>query len=44
MCEGLADYQISADFFETLDYEVADADTASRVEANDQKTVQPCNL
>lgn len=42
----LEDNNVSADFFDALDEEVADllSDAADRAEANDRKTVQPRDL
>jgi len=44
--EALNDHNVSADFYEALDDEVADLieDGARRAEANDRKTVQPRDL
>ena len=44
--EQLADQNISADFYDALDDQVADllADAAQRAEDNDRKTVQPRDL
>jgi histone H3/H4 len=44
--EALDDQNVSADFYEALDEEVAELldDAARRAEANDRKTVQPRDL
>ena len=44
--EQLADQNVSADFYDALDGEVANllADAAQRAEDNDRKTVQPRDL
>lgn len=44
--EVLNDHNVSADFYDALDEEVADLldDAAKRAEANDRKTVQPRDL
>lgn len=44
--EALADNNVSADFYEALDNEVADVVEAAarRAAANDRKTVQPHDL
>ena len=44
--EQLADQNVSSEFYDALDGEVADllADAARRAEANDRKTVQPRDL
>ena len=44
--EALNDHNVSADFYDALDEEVADLldDAAKRAEANDRKTVQPRDL
>ena len=44
--EQLADQNVSADFYDALDEQVADllADAAQRAEDNDRKTVQPRDL
>lgn len=44
--DALDDNNVSADFYEALDDEVAELldDAARRAEANDQKTVQPRDL
>lgn len=46
MKESLDEMNVAADFYETLDDEVAEllADAARRAEANDRKTVQPRDL
>ena len=44
--EQLADQNVSADFYDALDSEVADllADASQRAKDNDRKTVQPRDL
>jgi histone H3/H4 len=44
--DALSDQNVSADFYDALDEEVADLldDAAKRAEANDRKTVQPRDL
>jgi histone H3/H4 len=44
--EALEDQNVSAEFYDALDEEVAEllADAADRAEANDRKTVQPRDL
>ena len=44
--EQLADQNVSSDFYDALDSEVADllAGAAQRADANDRKTVQPRDL
>ena len=44
--EALNDHNVSADFYDALNEEVADLldDAAKRAEANDRKTVQPRDL
>lgn len=44
--EALADNNVSADFYDDLNDEVAELleDAARRAEANDRKTVQPRDL
>jgi histone H3/H4 len=44
--EQLADQNVSSDFYDALDNEVADLldDAAQRAEDNDRKTVQPRDL
>jgi len=44
--DALGDNNVSADFYEALDDEVAELldDAAQRAEANDRKTVQPRDL
>lgn len=44
--EALGDNNVSADFFDALDDEVAELleDAARRAEANDRRTVQPRDL
>jgi len=44
--EALADHPVSADFYETLNDEVAEllTDAAERAEANNRKTVEPRDL
>ena len=44
--DQLADQNVSSDFYDALDAEVADllADAAERAEANDRKTVQSRDL
>ena len=44
--EQLADQNVSSDFYDALDGEVAEllANAARRAEANDRKTVQPRDL
>jgi histone H3/H4 len=44
--EALDDNNVSADFYDALNEEVAELldDAAERAEANDRKTVQPCDL
>jgi histone H3/H4 len=44
--EQLADQNVSSDFYDALDNEVADllADAAQRAADNDRKTVQPRDL
>lgn len=44
--DALDDNNVSADFYEALDDEVAELldDAAQRTEANDRKTVQPRDL
>lgn len=44
--EALADNNVSADFYEALDNEVAEMleDAARRAAANDRKTIQPRDL
>jgi histone H3/H4 len=44
--DALDDNNVSADFYEVLDDEVAELldDAARRAEANDRKTVQPRDL
>jgi histone H3/H4 len=44
--EALDDNNVSADFYDALNEEVAELldDTARRAEANDRKTVQPRDL
>jgi histone H3/H4 len=44
--EQLADQNMSSDFYDVLDSEVADllADAARRAEDNDRKTIQPHDL
>jgi histone H3/H4 len=44
--EALNDHNVSADFYDALNEEVAELldDAAERAEANDRKTVQPRDL
>jgi len=44
--DALSDNSVSADFYDTLNEEVAELldDAAERAEANDRKTVQPRDL
>ena len=44
--DALSDNNVSADFYDTLNEEVAELldDAAERAEANDRKTVQPRDL
>jgi len=44
--DTLADNNVSADFYDELNAEVAELleDAARRTEANDRKTVQPCDI
>jgi len=44
--EALSEQNVAADFYDTLDEEVAELlnDAAERAEANDRKTVQPRDL
>jgi len=44
--DALSDQNVSTDFYDALDEEVADLldDAAKRAEANDRKTVQPRDL
>jgi histone H3/H4 len=44
--EALSNHNVSADFYDALDDEVADLldDAARRASANDRKTVQPRDL
>ncbi|GCF15715.1 DNA-binding protein [Haloarcula mannanilytica] len=44
--DALADNNVSADFYDALNEEVAELldDAAERAEANDRKTVQPRDL
>lgn len=44
--EALDDHNVAADFYEALDDEVTELidEAAQRAEANDRKTVQPCDL
>jgi histone H3/H4 len=44
--DELAEMNVSADFYDTLDEEVSDllADAARRADENDRKTVQPRDL
>ena len=44
--DALSDHNVSADFYDALNEEVAELldDAAERAEANDRKTVQPRDL
>lgn len=44
--EALGNHNVSADFYDALDEEVAELlnDAAGRADANDRKTVQPRDL
>jgi histone H3/H4 len=44
--DALADHNVSADFYDALDAEVAELieDAAERAKSNDRKTVQPRDL
>ena len=44
--DQLADQNVSAEFYDALDSEVADllTDAARRADENEHKTVQPCDL
>ena len=44
--DALSEHNVSADFYDTLNEEVAEQleDVARRAEANDRKTVQPRDL